>query len=121
MSHNSYNNIKKYAAFIFMIFTVISGSPERLDSGSFVKPGRKAFIDILAANKQFIQNKRIAVNQSGITSTIEQNEGFIDFLNINVDDSGLKHLHIYILGLLIPVYYLNNSVLRNSIWKNAVF
>jgi|GEM_PF-846952 len=121
MSHSSYNNIKKYAAFIFMIFTVISGSSERLDSDNFVRAGRKAFINILATNRQFIQNTRVSINQSVIGNTTRQNERFKDYLDINVDDSGLKYIHVYISLLLIFVYYLNNFILKNGIWKNAVF
>lgn len=121
MSHSSYNNIKKYAAFIFMIFTVISGSSEKFDSESFAKVGRKAFVDILAVNRQFIQYTRVSINQSCIRSSIRENEGFGDLLDINVDDSGLKYIQVYILLLLIFFYYANNFILKNNIWKSALF
>ncbi|MDD4504138.1 MAG: hypothetical protein PHS15_04845 [Clostridiaceae bacterium] len=121
MSRRSYNNIKKYAAFIFMVFTVLSGSSDGIDSDSFVKAGRKAFVDILAANKLFIQESKVSINQPRIKSSVKENEGFKDFLDINVDDSGLKHIQVYILPLLILVYYANNLIFKNSIWKSAVF
>ena len=121
MSRSSYNNVKKYAAFIFMVFAVLSGSSERFDSDSFVKVGRKAFIDILATNRQFIQDAKVSINQSRSRSYAKENEGFKDFLDINVDDSGLKRIQVYILPLLILVYYLNNLIFKNSIWKRAVF
>jgi hypothetical protein len=121
MSRSSYNNIKKYAAFIFMVFTVLSGSSEGMNSDSLVKVGRKAFIDMLATNKLIIQEARASINQSRIKSTIKENEGFKGFLDIIVDDSGLKHIHILILPLLILTYYTNDLICKNTIWKSALF
>ncbi len=121
MSRNSYNNIKKYAAFIFMVFTVLSGSSDGIDSDSFAKIGKKAIIDILATNKLFIQDAKISINELRIKKSEKDNESFRDFLDINVDDSGLKHIEFYLLPLIVLVYYLNNLILKNSIWKRAVF
>ncbi|HYF84363.1 MAG TPA: hypothetical protein VEB00_15190 [Clostridia bacterium] len=121
MSRDSYNNIKKYAAFIFMVFTVLSGSSDRIDSDNFVKIGKKAFIDILATNKLFIQDAKVSINEARIRKSEKDNEGFRDFMDINAEDSGLKHIQFYILPLIVLVYYLNNLILKNSIWKKAVF
>jgi hypothetical protein len=121
MSQNSYNSIKRYAAFIFMVFTVLSGSSDGIDSDNFVKIGKKAFIDILATNKLFIQDTRISVNESRIKKSVKNHEGFRDFLDINADASALKHVEFYVLPLLVLLYYPNNLILKNSIWKSAVF
>ena len=121
MSRDSYNNIKKYAAFIFMVFTVLSGSSDRIDSDNFVKIGKKAFIDILATNKLFIQDIKVSINESRINKAEKSHEGFRNFLAINEDDSSLKHVEFYTLPLIVSVYYLNNLILKNSIWKSVLF
>ena len=104
-----------------MVFTVLSGSSERINPDSFVEAGRKAFIGILAANKLFIQEANISANQLRIRDTIGQSEGFKDFLIINMDDSDLKYIQVYVLLLLILIYYLNDLIYKNNIWKSAVF
>lgn len=104
-----------------MVFTVLSGSSDGFDSGSFVEAGRKAFIDILATNKLFIQEAKVSINQSRVKSSVKENESFKDLLDINVDDSGLKHIQVYVFPLLILVYYANNLIFKNNIWKNALF
>ncbi|HYE83859.1 MAG TPA: hypothetical protein VEG39_17055 [Clostridia bacterium] len=121
MSQNSYNSIKKYAAFIFMVFTVLSGSSDSFDTDSLVKIGRKAFIDILASNKMFIQESRITVSQSHIRSSGSEDEGFRRFLDTNVEASSLNYFQSYAAPLIISVFYLNNLILKNNIWKSAVF
>lgn len=121
MSQNSYNNIKKYAAFLFMVFTVLSGSSDNYDSDNFVKVGRKAFIDILASNRFFIQDAKASVSESRIRSSIRNNEGFREFLYTNVESISLNYIQVYMFPLAIIIYYLNNMIQKNGIWKNAVF
>ncbi len=121
MSHNSYNNIKKYAAFIFMVFTVLSGSSDRIDNDTFIKVGKKAFVDILASNRLLIQDARVSMNQPGIRSSVQDNEDFREFLYTNVQNFSLNHIQVYILPLTIIIYYFNNVIQKNNIWKNAVF
>lgn len=121
MSRNSYNSIKKYAAFIFMIFTVLSGSSDGLDSDSFVRVGRKAFIDILASNRLFIQDARVSSIQLRRGSSIKENEDFREFLDTYADNSRLNNIRIYVFPLIIIVLCVNNRILKNNIWKNAVF
>jgi hypothetical protein len=121
MSQNGYNNIKKYAAFIFMVFTVLSGSSERVSSYDFVKVGKKAFIDILTTNKLFIQDSKASVNQLCIKSSAKGNQGFRDFLDTNVDSSGLNYIQADIIRIAVSENSINNAIIKNSIWKNAVF
>ncbi|HYE11199.1 MAG TPA: hypothetical protein VEF53_13555 [Patescibacteria group bacterium] len=121
MSRDKYNNIKKYAAFIFMVFTVLSGSSDGIDSDNFVKIGKRAFIDILATNKLFIQDVKVSVSESRIKKSEKDHEGFRGLLAINVTDSAPKHVEFYILPLMVLTYYLNNLILKNSIWKSALF
>lgn len=121
MSRSSYYNIKKYAAFIFMVFTVLSGSSDGFGSDSFFEAGRKTFIDILETNKLFIQESKVSINQWRVKSFVKGNEGFKEFLDINADDTGLNHIQVCILPLMILVYYANNLIFKNSIWKNALF
>ena len=121
MSRNRYNNIKKYAAFIFMVFTVLSGSSDRIDSDSFVKVGRRAFIDILATNRLFTQDARISSSQLRNRSAAVGNEGLRAFLDANVEDSRLNDIQLYMFPLIIFIFYINNLILKNNIWKSAVF
>lgn len=121
MSRKSYNNIKKYAAFIFMVFTVLSGSSDGIDSGNFLKIGRKAFIDILSTNRSFIQDIRESSSQLRSRSAIKGNEGFREFLDTYAEDSHLNDIQAYIFPLIIFLYCINNLILKNSIWKSAVF
>lgn len=121
MSQNNYSNIKKYAAFLFMVFTVLSGSSDRFGSDSIANIGKKAFIDILATNRLFVQDAKVSINEVRIKKSQKNQEGFRNFLDINVNDSGLKHIEFYLLPLTVLVYYLNNLISKNSIWKSAVF
>lgn len=120
MSRNSYNNIKKYAAFIFMVFTVLSGSSDGADSENFAKLGRKAFIDILSTNRAFIQDAKVSIGQSHLRSSVNDDDSFRSFLDTDIENTSLNNIQAYIL-LIIPVYYFNNLILKNSIWKSAVF
>lgn len=121
MSQGSYRNIKKYAAFIFMVFTVLSGSSDAIDSDSFIKVGKRAFIDILITNKLFVQDTRVSIRQSLIRSSEQNSESFREFLYTNVEDTSLIHIQVYIFPITILVFYLNNIIIRNNIWKNALF
>lgn len=120
MSRNSYNNIKKYAAFLFMVFTVLSGSSEVMDSDGFARISRKAFIDMFATSSAFIQDGKTTIAQSRTGYSEDDRTGFRSFLDSNVEDLSLSHIQVYIL-LIVFVYYFNNLILKNSIWKNAVF
>ena len=104
-----------------MVFTVLSGSSDGIDSDSFAKIGKKAFIDILATNKLFIQDVKVSINEARIKKSEKDHAGFRDFLDINIDDSALKNVQVYLLPLIVLAYYLNNLILKNSIWKRAVF
>lgn len=121
MSQNSYNNIKRYAAFIFMVFTVLSGSSDRVDSDNFVKVGRKAFIDILTTSRLSIQDTRISSSQLRSRSNIDVNEGFREFLDTYASNSHLSNIQVYIFPLIIFVFCMNSIILQNNIWKSAVF
>lgn len=104
-----------------MVFTVLSGSTDRIDNDTFIKVGKKAFVDILASNRLFIQDARVSMNQQGIRSSAQDNEDFREFLYTNVQNISLNHFQAYILPLAIAIYYFNNAIQKNNIWKNAVF
>jgi len=113
MPHNSYNNIKKYAAFIFMVFTVISGSSELFDFDSIVKGGKKALIDILVEGRFIAQDERLPLSRAHIQSIIQNNEELREFLDA-------ENIQVCI-SLTILICCLNNIIMKNNIWKNAVF
>lgn len=121
MSQSSYNNIRKYAAFIFMVFTVLSGSSEGFDSDSYIKAGKKAFIDILASNKLFIQGEKVSVHQSAIRNSEQDNDSFREFVAANSENTSLNNIKTNAFPLTLQVYCLNNIILKNNIWKNALF
>jgi len=121
MSRSSYNNIKKYAAFIFMIFTVLSGSSDSIDSDSFARIGRKAFVDMLMANRAVLQDTKTVIGQSQSKSSENESMGFRSFLDSDIESSSLNHIQVYILPFTVFVLYFNNHILKNNIWKNAVF
>jgi len=117
MSHNS---IKKYAAFIFMFFTVLSGSSDGIDSDSIVKFGRKAIINIITTNKLMLQDIRITSGQ--LTSkAAADNEGLREFLDSYAEDSHLDNIRVYVFPLIVFVLCIDYLLLQNNIWKNAVF
>jgi hypothetical protein len=121
MSHNSYNSIKKYAAFLFMVFTVLSGSSENFDSGNVIKVGKNAFVDILAINKLFIQGMKAPADNLGIKNLINGNEDFRNFLDIDADTSSVRCVQFYILLLVLTAAYLNNSIAKNNTWRSTLF
>lgn len=121
MSGKSYNNIKKYAAFIFMVFTVLSGSSDRVDSDNYVRLGKKALIDIIGTNKLFAQDLRISSSQLRSRTAIEDNDGLRAFLDTYGEDPYLNNIRVFIIPLIIFIICINNPLLKNDIWKNAVF
>jgi hypothetical protein len=122
MSHNSYNNIKKYAAFIFMVFAVLSGSSDRIGSESYAGVGTKAFIDILASSRILIPDTRVSIGQIRVRLNERDNDGFREFVSLNSEEPDFSHIQLYVFPLvIIVIYYLNNIIQKNNIWKNAVF
>lgn len=121
MSHDNYKNIKKYAAFLFMVFTVLSGSSDNLDSGSFAGAGRKAFIDIFATKVLFAQDIRESSGQLQRGSNIRINQVFREYLDNFAENSHLSDIKVYIIPLTFFVLCLNNLISKNNIWKSAVF
>ncbi len=86
-----------------MVFTVISGSSEVFDSD----------INIVAASRFVAQNARFSLNRTHIQSSIQNNEGlrkFPDAENIQT-----------CISFTILICSLNNIIMKNNIWKNAVF
>lgn len=121
MSHDNYKSIKKYAAFLFMVITVLSGSSDNLDSDSFVRAGRKAFIDIFATNMLFAQDTREASGQLQRGSIIRISQIFREYLDNFAENLNLNDIKMYIIPLAIFVLYMVNLILKNNIWKSAVF
>lgn len=121
MSLNNYKNIKKYAAFLFMVFTVLSGSSDNIDSDSYIRAGRKAFIDIFASNMFFAQDIRELSGQMQRGSTIRINQVFREYLDNFAENSHLNDIKVYIIPLAVFVFYINNLISKNNIWKSAVF
>jgi len=121
MSGKSYNSIKKYAAFIFMVFTVLSGSYDKLEAGRPIKAAKDAFVDILVINKLIIQGIKASAADSETRSLIQEHQGFREFLDIDITAYYEKQLKIYVLPLIMAVLCLNNSIAQNNIWRNVLF
>lgn len=103
-----------------MVFTVLSGSSETIDSYSFARISRKAIIDIFAASGASIQDAKASIAQSRIVFSEDDEKSFRSFLDSDFEAPSLNFIQVYIL-LTAFVYYFNNMMLKNSIWKNAVF
>lgn len=121
MSQKNYNNIKRYAAFLFMVFTVLSGSSEKYDAVSILRTGKIAFVDISAINKLFIQGMKASAGVSDIKDFTRSNESFRDFLDVNGETSVLKYFMLYMLPLALSVCSFNNSITQNNTWRSALF
>jgi len=120
MLNDNYKNLKKYAAFLFMVFTVLSGSSDRLDSGSTARLGRKAIIDIITTNKLLLQDIRISSGQLAKKSA-ENSESFREFLDSWTENSVPYSISaIILLFVLLPIC-INYLLLQKNVWKNAVF
>jgi hypothetical protein len=104
-----------------MVFAVLSSSSEGFDSNNYVKVGRKAFIDILATNRLFIQDSKASLNELFKTKFVKEDESFRSFLDINMNDISLEYIPVYILLFTVLGYCLNNFIRKNNIWRSAVF
>jgi hypothetical protein len=104
-----------------MVFTVLSGAPEGFYSDSIFKAGKKAFIYILSTNKLVLQDAGASISQQRIGSFVQDNGGFREFLDAYAENSSLTHVQVCILLLIICEYYLISIILKNNIWKSAVF
>ncbi len=103
MPHNSYNNIKRYAAFIFMVFTVFSGSSEVFDSD----------INTFAVSRFVAQNARLSLSRTHIQSSVQNNESLRKYPEAENIQACVS--------FTILICILNNIIMKNSIWKNALF
>lgn len=120
MLDNNYKNLKRYAAFLFMVFTVLSGSSERLDSDSIAKLGRKAIIDIITTNKLLLQDIRISTGQL-VKKTVTDNEGFREFLDSWTETTVSYGIRALVMPLILFPICVNYLLLQKNIWKNALF
>jgi hypothetical protein len=121
MSQNSYKNIKKYAAFLFMVFTVLSGSSEDMASYSYAKLGRKVLIDILAVGRASLQDAKPAISRQQYVCSENDNDSLRIFLDAIVDDQAVHNMSSYIMPLTVFIYFSNNIIQKNNLWKSTVF
>lgn len=121
MSQNSYNNIKKYAAFLFMFFTVLSGSSEDITPDNYARISRKALVDILATGRASLQDAKAAIGQQQYGYSENDNSSFRIFLDAIIDGQASSSIDTYIIPLTVFIYYSNNILHKNNLWKNTVF
>lgn len=120
MLNNNYKNLKRYAAFLFMVFTVLSGSSEKLDSDSIVQLGRKTIIDIISTNKLLLQDIRISSGQL-VKKNVANNESFRDFLDNWTENTVSYSINVIVMLLILLPICINYLLLQKNIWENAVF
>lgn len=121
MSRNGYNSIKKYAAFLFVVFTVLSGSTESYSSDILFKAGKNIFYGMHAADKLFIQDVKASVRSLDAEDPAENNEGCIDFYAINNNDQDVNYIQIHSMPLRLPEYNYKDSITENNIWRCTLF
>lgn len=120
MLHNNYKNIRKYAAFIFMFFTVLSGSSDGIDPESIARLGRKALVDIIITNRLMMQDTRITIGQPESKSEAD-NKGLRQFLDILAEYSAMEYIIAVVAVAVISDTGINYLLQQKNIWKNAVF
>jgi len=121
MLQNSYNNIKKYMTFIFFVFTVLSGSSDRFAPEGFVKTGGEEFADLLAAREMYIQNAELSPDSSNLAGKVSKNDDMRELSAVNAEALGLDYEQLCKLLPMPQVCCINNPIVKNSIWKSAVF
>ncbi len=120
MMYSNYKNLKRYAAFLFMVFTVLSGSSERLDTDSIVQLGRKTIIDIISTNKLLLQDIRVSSDQL-VKKNVTNNESFREFLDNWTENTVSYSISALVMLLILLPICINYLLLQKNIWKNAVF
>lgn len=121
MSHNSYNNIKKYAAFLFMVFTVLSGSSEDIATDNYAKLSRKAIVDILSTGRAFLQDEKPAISRQQYVYSQNENDSLRIYLDAIIDGQAVNSINTYIIPLTVFIYFSNNIIQKNNLWKSTVF
>lgn len=104
-----------------MVFTVLSGSSDNVESESFIRAGKKAFIGILASGRLLAQDSQLTISQTQIKNNMPDNGGIREFLAANTEDSGFNNMQALTFPLSIFACYAISIILKNNIWKNAVF
>lgn len=122
MDTKKYKNLKRYAAFLFMLFTVCSGSQEDMNVHSTAKSLRGAVVYALRLQGMLAQGiQGIKAEESSEGSRFDFS-GFNDISGESRFDSeafGFQQTVIFAVSLLVLA--LNDWMARNSIWRRMVF
>lgn len=110
--------VKRYFALILMLFTVVSNASDgfaRYDAGASGSV-RLVFVsklnEILSSN---IQKVNIAAKKQSIDKN-----SFGDIVNGQVA-SGLGIIILLATAFILCCMFINNGIVKNSIWRSAVF
>jgi hypothetical protein len=121
MSRNGYYSIKKYAAFLFVVFTVLSGSTESYSSDILLKAGKNIFHGMNTADKLFTQSIKASIRSLDAEDPTENNEDCIGFYAININVQDVKYIQIHSMPLRLQEYNFNDSITINNTWRCTLF
>ncbi len=121
MDTMKYKNIKRYAAFLFMLFTVYAGSQEQVDAPRALKSLRSAAV---------YTHKLHGMLAQSIMSMKAENSSEHAHFNFNRMNDAVGEDYdaaavvfgpavIYAAGILLITR--NNWMTRNNIWRRMVF
>lgn len=121
MDIKKYKNLKRYAAFLFMLFAVCSGSQDDLNIQGTAKSLRGAAVYALRLQGILVQGiQSIKAEESSERSRF-------DFSGLN-DIAGESRLNITvgfyqtaIFSISLFILALNDWMVRNGIWRRMVF
>lgn len=115
-----YSNINKYFAFVFVVFTVLSGVSENQTQVGAVSAKVSGLPYFLRINQLLTQN----IIKIKVQHLLNKQNPFIAYLQTILTER--EDVDFYKAGLLFGslyffVCYLNGILVQNNIWRNAVF
>lgn len=119
MYSKRYFNINKYCALAFMVFAVLSGISDNYKTNSIASIN-KDFPYLLKINQFLVQNTRI-IRARFLINKYEDYSTYVQSIINTKDIAYYAIIGVSYSLLIFIIFYTNNKLLQNNIWRKAVF
>lgn len=119
MYSKRYFNINKYCALAFVVFAVLSGISDNYKANSIASIN-KDFPYLLKINQFLVQNTSI-IRAHLLINKYEDYSVYVQSIINSKDISYYAIAGLSYSLLIFIIFYTNNKLLQNNIWRKAVF
>lgn len=119
MNTKSSLNFKRCLTYMFVTLSVIAGV-SNYTPVSAVNVSRVSVAYILKLNEMLSQQESLSRIQAYLEKDSDEN-CFREFVAQSTGQSDIRIYAVYTAAVLLIIYFANNSLKKNDIWKSAVF